>query len=142
MKKYRKDLTRFKKDLVELMEDRVEKGAEDEIFYDMLCNIGQLRQEKLDIFELRLLDSAFNELRYAMKVFKPYRDIPKAAVFGSARRPANHEEFRLAAEFGKKLSKKGWMIITGGASGIMEAAMVGAGAAKSFGLNKIGRAHV
>ncbi len=135
MTKPRKDLTRFKKDLIELMEDRVPKGAEDEIFYDMLCNVGQIRQEKFGLVELRLLDSAFNELRYAMKVFKPYRDIPKAAVFGSARRPVNHDDFRLAAEFGKKLSKKGWMIITGGASGIMEAAMVGAGAANSFGLN-------
>ena len=117
------------------MEDRVPKGPADEIFYDMLCNIGQLRQEKLDFVDLRLLDAAFNELRYAMKVFKPYRDVPKAAVFGSARRPVNHADFRLAAEFGRKLSKKGWMIITGGASGIMEAAIAGAGAENSFGLN-------
>jgi hypothetical protein len=33
------------------------------------------------------------------------------------------------------MAKKGWMIITGGASGIMEAAMRGAGAQSSFGLN-------
>jgi uncharacterized protein (TIGR00730 family) len=56
-------------------------------------------------------------------------------VFGSARTPADHSSYKFAEKFGKKLVKKGWMIITGGASGIMEAAMVGAGSANSFGLN-------
>jgi hypothetical protein len=110
-------------------------GAENEIFRDLLYNIGKLRAEKLDIVELRLLNTAFAELRYALSVFKPYRDVPKAAVFGSARLKKNHPDFKLAALFGRKLAKKGWMIITGGASGIMEAAMIGAGAKNSFGLN-------
>ena len=117
------------------MENDFPPGAENEIFHDMLFYIGKLRDEKLDIVELRLLNTAFAELRYALKVFKPYRHIPKAAVFGSARLKPNHPDFKMAASFGKKLAKKGWMIITGGASGIMEAAMIGAGAKNSFGLN-------
>ena len=117
------------------MENNFPPGAENEIFHDMLFYIGKLRDEKLDIVELRLLNTAFAELRYALKVFKPYRNIPKAAVFGSARLKKNHPDFKLAESFGKKLAKKGWMIITGGASGIMEAAMIGAGAKNSFGLN-------
>ncbi|MBI4432193.1 MAG: TIGR00730 family Rossman fold protein [Candidatus Omnitrophica bacterium] len=107
----------------------------DAIYEDMLLNIDKLRKEKLDVMELRLLNTAFKELRYALKVFKPYRGIPKAAVFGSARTPKHHEIFRYARDFGKRLSKKGWMVITGGASGIMEAVMDGAGAKNSFGLN-------
>ena len=56
-------------------------------------------------------------------------------MFGSARTPKNHPYYKAATEFGRRLAKKGWMIITGGASGIMEAAMIGAGTQKSFGLN-------
>lgn len=117
------------------MGDGLSLSAEDEIYREMLFNIGQLQEEKLDILELRLLNTAFKELRYALKVFKPYRSIPKAAVFGSARTPTKHSDYKFAEGFGKKLAKQGWMLITGGASGIMEAAMRGAGAANSFGLN-------
>ncbi len=130
-----RDLSVFKQDLLQLMGEDFPPGAENEIFHDLLYNIGKLRGEKLDILELRLLNTAFAELRYALSVFKPYRNIPKAAVFGSARLKKNHPDFKLAAVFGRKLAKKGWMIITGGASGIMEAAMIGAGAKNSFGLN-------
>ncbi len=120
--------------MLELLESNDPQG-DDQIFFDMLFNIGQVREEKFDIVDLRLLNTAFKELRYALKVFKPYRNIPKAAVFGSARTPATDPNYKFAQEFGKKLAKKGWMVITGGASGIMEAAMHGAGADKSFGLN-------
>lgn len=133
--KSKHDIRVFKNDLIDLMGDSLPVGAENEIFRDMLYNIGKLRDEKLDILELRLLNTAFAELRYALSVFKPYRQTPKAAVFGSARLKKDHPDFKLAAEFGRKLAKKGWMIITGGASGIMEAAMIGAGAKNSFGLN-------
>ncbi len=102
---------------------------------EMLFNIANLRQENHDIAELRLLNTAFKELRYALKIFKPYRQTHKAAVFGSARTPKTAADYKFAVSFGKKLAKKGWMVITGGASGIMEAAMVGAGADNSFGLN-------
>jgi uncharacterized protein (TIGR00730 family) len=135
LRKASKDLSVFKKDLIELMENDFPPGVENEIFHDMLFNIGKLRDEKLDVVELRLLHTAFSELRYALKVFKPFRSVPKAAVFGSARLERNHPDFKLAESFGRKLAKKGWMIITGGASGIMEAAMIGAGAKNSFGLN-------
>ncbi len=135
MKRTPRDISIFKKDLIELMENDFPPGAENEIYHDMLYNIGKLKGEKLDIVELRLLNTAFAELRHALRVFKPYRGVPKAAVFGSARLKPDHPDFKMAAVFGKKLAKKGWMIITGGAAGIMEAAMIGAGAKNSFGLN-------
>jgi len=135
MPRRRKDLSAFRQELLDLLGDDNAPGVEDEIFRDMMYNIGKLKHEKLDLLELRLLSTAFAELRYALGMFKPYRGIPKAAVFGSARTKSDNPDFKLAAEFGKKLAKKGWMIITGGAAGIMEAAMIGAGAKNSFGLN-------
>ena len=135
MKRSDKEISDFKKNLLELLANEYPKFSEENIYQDMLLNIQQLREERLDAAEIRLLNTAFKELRYALKVFKPYRLIPKAAVFGSARTPKNHPNFILTEKFGKILAKKGWMIITGGASGIMEAAMIGAGAKNSFGLN-------
>ena len=135
MRHTEKQISDFKKDLIELIQGEYPWASENHIYQDMLMNVEQLKQEKLDIFEIRLLNTAFKELRYSLRVFKPYRSIPKAAVFGSARTPKKHPNFKLAVNFGKKLAKKKWMIITGGASGIMEAAMVGAGVKNSFGLN-------
>src|SRR3989338_4088197 len=135
MKRERKNYDHFKKGLVELVQGEWPEMHDEHIYQDMLFNVAQLREERLDMGELRLLNTVFKELRYALKVFKPFRLVPKAAVFGSARTPKDHASFNFAADFGAKLAKKGWMIITGGASGIMEAAMVGAGAENSFGLN-------
>jgi len=135
MPRPRKDLSSFRQQLVDLLGDAHDASVENEIFREMLYNIGKLQNEKLDVLELRLLSTAFAELRYALSVFKPYRGIPKAAVFGSARLKGDHADYKIATDFGKKLAKKGWMIITGGAAGIMEAAMIGAGAKNSFGLN-------
>lgn len=135
MKRIKKDLSYLKKDIRELLDGQFPEGSDDEIFRDMLYNVAQLREDHFDVLETRLLHTAFRELRYAMKVFKPYRAIPKAAVFGSARTPKDHPNYKIANDFGEKLVKKGWMVITGGASGIMEAAMVGAGTQNSFGLN-------
>lgn len=135
MTRAKKNYDHFKKDLVELVQGEWPEMHDEHLYQDMLFNIAQLREEKLDTLELRLLNTAFKELRYALKVFKPFRSVPKAAVFGSARTPRSHPNFAFAESFGAKLAQKGWMIITGGASGIMEAAMVGAGAENSFGLN-------
>ncbi len=135
MQRTDKQVSDFKKNLIELIQGEYPWASENHICQEMLMNVEQLRQEKLNIFELRLLNTAFKELRYALRVFKPYRSIPKAAVFGSARTPKKHPNFKFAVSFGKKLSKKGWMVITGGASGIMEAVMIGAGVKNSFGLN-------
>ena len=47
-------------------------------------------------------------------------------VFGSARTPTNHPDYKAAEELSAKLAKKNFTIITGGGPGIMEAANVGA----------------
>jgi len=66
--------------------------------------------------------------------FEELEDIPPAiSIFGSAReKPGNHY-YECATEIAKKLSDKGFAIITGGGPGIMEAA--NKGAKISIGLN-------
>ena len=84
--------------------------------------------------EMKLMARAFKELRYAFKIFKPYRHIRKVSVFGSARTEPSHPNYQMAAQFGKLLADAGFMVITGAGGGIMAAGHEGAGLAASFGV--------
>jgi hypothetical protein len=68
-------------------------------------------------------------------VFAPYRQRRKVTVFGSARVTPEHPAYRQAVEFGRRAAEAGFMVITGAASGIMEAGHVGAGRENSIGVN-------
>jgi len=89
-----------------------------------------------DLGEQKLITRSFKELRYALKVFRRYQDIRKVSIFGSARTPSDHADYRAAVDFAKQISEGDeWMVITGAGPGIMEAGHEGAGKAKSFGVN-------
>lgn len=65
---------------------------------------------------------------------------PAVTIFGSARFHSNHRYYKSAVEVASLLSKSGYAIITGGGSGIMEAANKGASTrggkgGRSVGLN-------
>ncbi len=85
--------------------------------------------------DLKILSRTMRELRYAFKVFSPYRSRRKVTVFGSARTRPDKETYKQAVEFGRKMAEQGWLVVTGAASGIMEAGHVGAGRENSMGLN-------
>jgi uncharacterized protein (TIGR00730 family) len=85
--------------------------------------------------DVKLLSTALKELRYAFKVFAPFKQRRKVTVFGSARLPADHPAYVQAVEFGRRMAEAGYMVITGAASGIMEAGHEGAGRESSIGVN-------
>ncbi len=85
--------------------------------------------------DLKLLSRSIRELRYALKVFAPYRRDLKVTVFGSARTPPDAPAYQLAVQFGRAMAEHGWLVVTGAASGIMEAGHRGAGREHSMGLN-------
>ena len=62
---------------------------------------------------------------------------PCISIFGSARTPSNHPNYKLTVEISKAVSESGYGIISGGGPGIMEAANKGAQEANgvSVGLN-------
>src|SRR5213078_2934810 len=74
-------------------------------------------------------------MRYAFRVFKPYRHRRKVSIFGSARLPSDTPLYDLARRFAKLLTQEGFMVITGAGDGIMRAANEGAGRENSFGVN-------
>ncbi len=85
--------------------------------------------------DLKILSRTLRELRYAFKVFSPYRTRRKVTVFGSARTRPDKPTYQQAVTFGRKMAECGWLVVTGAASGIMEAGHVGAGRENSMGLN-------
>jgi uncharacterized protein (TIGR00730 family) len=85
--------------------------------------------------DLKILSRTLRELRYAFKVFTPYRSRRKVTVFGSARTLPDEPAYRQAVAFGKAMAAEKWLVVTGAASGIMEAGHVGAGRENSMGLN-------
>jgi len=95
----------------------------------------KLLRDDTDTGELKLLNAAIRELRYALKVFAPYRGVRKIAAFGSARIDPTSTVYRTAAEFSTRIAEAGFMVITGAGGGIMAACQEGAGRERSFGVN-------
>jgi uncharacterized protein (TIGR00730 family) len=95
----------------------------------------KLVQDRASRGDVKLLSVALRELRYSFKVFAAYRGRRKVTVFGSARLPLSDPSCVQAIEFGKQLADLDWFVITGAASGIMEAGHVGAGREHSIGVN-------
>jgi len=95
----------------------------------------KLLRDRANRGDVKLLTTALKELRYCFKVFAPYRHHRKVTVFGSARLPLSDPACQQAIEFGRRLADAGYMVITGAASGIMEAGHIGAGTANSIGVN-------
>ena len=102
---------------------------------EMILAALKAGQEDDDRADLKLMNTTLKEMRFTAKVFGPYRNIRKVTVFGSARTSPDDPVYALARQFGKKLAESGYMVITGGGQGIMEAANEGAGPEHSFGVN-------
>ena len=85
--------------------------------------------------DLKLMNASLKEMRYTAKIFSDYRQIKKVTVFGSARTQPSKSIYKMARLLGKKLSESGYMVITGGGPGIMQAVNEGAGPDHSFGVN-------
>jgi hypothetical protein len=94
-----------------------------------------VENDDLDILDLKVINRSMREMRYAFRVFKPYRHIRKVSIFGSARTPEESPYYKMAVRFARSLSRQGFMVITGAADGIMKAGNEGAGTGKSFGVN-------
>lgn len=93
------------------------------------------QEEKEDKADLKLMNTTLKEMRFTSKVFGPYKNVRKITVFGSARTEPDEEVYRMARLLGRKIAHAGYMVITGGGPGIMQAVNEGAGPKHSFGVN-------
>ncbi|HEY1683869.1 MAG TPA: TIGR00730 family Rossman fold protein [Tepidisphaeraceae bacterium] len=101
---------------------------------EIVQNALKLLRDQTNRGDVKLINKSFKELRYALKIFAPYRDVHKVSIFGSARTAVTHSDYKQAADFARLMADAGWMVITGAGGGIMAAGHGGAGAKPSFGL--------
>ena len=85
--------------------------------------------------DLKILSRTLRELRYAFKIFAPYRRSRKVTIFGSARTQPDEPAYQQAVALGRAMAEQNWMVITGAGDGIMGAGHEGAGREHSMGLN-------
>jgi len=110
-------------------------GYNQDAVTDIIENALKILTDVKDSGDARVIQTALRELRYAFRMFAPYADKRKATIFGSARTGPDKKEYQQAVDFGRKIVKTGWMVITGAGPGIMQAGHEGAGVENSFGAN-------
>ncbi|MDP3919186.1 MAG: LOG family protein [Candidatus Omnitrophota bacterium] len=107
-----------------------------DLLEELMITVFKIRGESIERGDIKMLNTAFKELRYALKVFYPFRHVRKVAIFGSARTPKSSPQYKQARDFASMIVKdQGWMVITGASDGIMSAGNEGAGRLNSFGVN-------
>ncbi len=111
------------------------KVTANELIAELHRTVNRLADDGADRGDLKLLSRAMREMRHSLQVFAALRAYRKVTVFGSARSAPDSPSCRQAIAFGREMARSGWMVVTGGGSGIMEAANVGAGQDLSMGIN-------
>ena len=96
-----------------------------ELVREMVLSALKAGQENNDRAHMKLMNTTMKEMRFTGKIFGPYSHIRKVTVFGSARTDKDEPIYKIAHDFGKKLVESGYMVITGGGPGIMQAANEG-----------------
>jgi len=110
-------------------------GSNPENVADIIENALKLLTDVKDSGDVRVIQTALREMRYAFRLFAPYGGVRKVTMFGSARTLPSRPEYKQAVEFGRKMAQAGFMVITGAGGGIMQAGHEGAGPKMSFGAN-------
>jgi uncharacterized protein (TIGR00730 family) len=120
---------------IRLLLDSPEDDLQASIMKELLAGTLRLHSSHLDILDLKIVNRAVKELRHAFRVFHDYRDRRKISIFGSARTASDDPNYQMAFQFSRRIVEEGFMVITGGADGIMRACQEGAGRENSFGVN-------
>lgn len=114
--------------------EKLDELPQGDMVGEIVANGLKLLRDNTNRGDIKLINKSLKELRYALKVFAPYRDVRKISIFGSARTKEDQLDYIAAADFAKKMVEHGWMVTTGAGGGIMAAGHGGAGAEPSFGL--------
>ena len=107
---------------MDVIEHVVELKQHAELIAEIKQTADKLQRDGATRGDLKILSRALKELRYAFKVFAPYRRHRKVTVFGSARTLPDHPCWKTAEAFGRRMAEEEWMVVTGAGGGIMEAA--------------------
>lgn len=122
-------------DVIDQLMSLVDSITYPDIVREMIIAALKAGSEGYSRADLRLMNTTLKEMRFTAKIFGPYQNVRKVTVFGSARTSPEEPVYQIARGFGKRLAEEGYMVITGGGPGIMQAVNEGAGPEHSFGVN-------
>jgi uncharacterized protein (TIGR00730 family) len=118
--------------------DEYTSGLEDadaQLAREIVMTAVKLAQEQVSRLDRKIVNASLKEMRYAFRVFSPYKGVRKVSIFGSARTAKGDPAYATTRDFSREIANRGWMVITGAGPGIMEAGHEGAGDKLSFGAN-------
>jgi len=121
-------------DKIDALIDLADIGENRDIIHELIIAGLKIGQDTKDRSILKMMNSTLKEMRYTARVFGPHRHRMKVTIFGSARTPADSPLYQMATRFARRMVEHGFVVITGGGFGIMEAANRGAGPDSSFGV--------
>ena len=125
----------------QLIEELIQKSGgnpqefEGELIKQMIQTSLRLITDQHNTAQLKLINRSLKEMRYAYRIFNKYPAKKRLSIFGSSRTPEDHPDYLAAKDFSKEMEAKDWMVITGGANGIMKAGHEGSTKESSFGLS-------
>ncbi len=121
--------------LIDRLLERAGDVCHPQIVREMILSSLKIGQEVDYLADLKLINRTLREMRFTARVFGPYRGRKKVTIFGSARTEPADEMYQKCLSFSRDLAERGYMIITGGGPGIMQAGNEGAGSENSFAVN-------
>ncbi|MEH2401672.1 LOG family protein [Nostoc sp.] len=121
-------------DIAELMA-RLPTLKNRQLIQQALATIVRLADTEIERLDWKILSAALVDMERGFQLFYNYRHVRKITVFGSARLAQDTPEYQMALKFARAVSQLGFMVMTGGGGGIMQAGHEGAGRENSFGLN-------
>ncbi len=121
-------------DIAELI-DRLPTLKNRQLIQQALATIVRLADNGIDRLDWKILSASLTDMERGFQLFYDYRHVRKVTIFGSARLSPETPEYQMALEFARAVCQLGFMVMTGGGGGIMQAGHEGAGRENSFGLN-------
>ncbi|BAY93955.1 MULTISPECIES: LOG family protein [unclassified Tolypothrix] len=121
-------------DIAELI-DRLPTLKNQQLIKQALATIVRLADSNIERLDWKILSAALADMERGFQLFYDYRHVRKVTIFGSARLAPETPEYKMALQFASVVSQLGFMVMTGGGGGIMQAGHEGAGRENSFGLN-------
>lgn len=106
-----------------------------EMIREILLNALKAGQEVDYPADLKMMRTTLREMRHTTRLFGAYRGRKKVTIFGSARTAPEEPIYQKCVTFARQLRRLGYMVITGGGPGIMQAGNEGAGPENSFAVN-------
>jgi uncharacterized protein (TIGR00730 family) len=121
-------------DIADLI-DRLPTLKNRQFIQQALATIVRLADCDIERLDWKILSAALADMERGFQLFYNYRHVRKVTIFGSARLLPETPAYQMAVEFARAVTQLGFMVMTGGGGGIMQAGNEGAGRDNSFGLN-------